>query len=197
MSQNCRYVRKALGKDEQAVSLFASLMGGDAPFSLYRWDEAEDADRGPLIRDGAGRYETEFTGATMWSARAGLIDIPYGMTGTVRLDHAAEICAVTVEIWTWEPVCGFAEHYMIDDDGMVMLSESRTYAELDGMELRKLLGDGYDDDAVLASFIRDKVEAMDGYAREQRIAGIIKTLRTTGFVRIGGFSPYTDHVICD
>ena len=131
MANNCGFSLKARGSEKDLSRLLSIMNYTDSEYRLYRIFEAV-----------ADTYEESNTiyiyGDCAWSVRSCMLDIEFnyynsakktnslvdnkGVKG-ITIDQLAKILNLDIEIWSEEYGCGFQEHYIINHNGEIEVSD--------------------------------------------------------------------------
>ena len=158
MANNCDYECRVYGKDRAKVEQFVNALKYKDLKDGYFMCRIFSAYSDEIYQTDDGIFVCEVSGDCAWSVGGCMIDTGYGTWRgmaygephfEVWRDYNGEICysnlgvtapmlckilGVAVEIWSKESGCAFQEHFVIDDCGEVLESDSCHWEE------------GYDED---------------------------------------------------
>ena len=189
MANLCCYDLYATGTEEN-LGKFARMM---------EWKEKPAVDGSMYCADmysekpvdnGDGTFTQHFSSATRWSVEHGMIDRKDD-DEYISLPTAAKMLSLSIEIWSDESGCCFAEHIVVNEDGGYSI-ECEDYYEIytDGLaeQLEKAEEDITTDDlrAHLEGFV-DR-EALEGLDMDE----VFSRLKENGTVSLGGFEQNSD-----
>ena len=140
--------------------------------------------------NGDGTFTQHFSSATRWSVQHGMIDRE-DSDECVSLTTAARMLSLSMEIWSEEPGCCFAEHIEISEDGGYSI-ECEDYYEIYAEGLAEQLGK--DEENITADDLRSHLE---GFVDQDVLEGldideVLSRLKENGTVSIGGFEQNSD-----
>lgn len=190
MANLCCYDLYATGKKED-LEKFEKMMKweGEQPYinsSMY----CDGMYTEEPVDNGDGTYTQHFSSATRWSVHHGMIDRE-DIAECVNLATAAKKLYLSMEIWSNESGCCFAEHIIINDEGGYDV-ECEDYYEINLEDLIDNLEK--DSDEITKD---DLEEYLKGVMDEDNlenldVEAVLMKLKETGFVSIGGFEGYSD-----
>lgn len=189
MANLCSYDLYATGKEED-LEKFARMM---------EWEEKPAVDGSMYCADmylekpvdnGDGTFTQHFSSATRWSVQHGMIDRA-DSDECVSLTTAARKLSLSMEIWSEEPGCCFAEHIVINEDGGYSI-ECEDYYEIYAEDLAEQLDKA--EEEITADDLKSHLE---GFVDQDALEGldmdeVFSRLRENGTVSIGGFEQNSD-----
>lgn len=189
MANLCCYDLYATGTEEN-LGKFARMM---------EWKEKPAVDGSMYCADmfsekpvdnGDGTYTQHFSSATRWSVQHGMIDRA-DSEERVSLTTAAWMLSLSMEIWSEESGCCFAEHITIREDGGYDI-ECEDYYEIYAEDLAEQLEKAEED--ITADDLRAHLE---GFVDHDALEGldmdeVLSRMEENGTVSIGGFEQNSD-----
>ena len=141
MPNYCHYTMRVRGSYEAIDEMERRLTDYDHTPHFWRVFEADRVDEPSRQGDGSADMVAEFDGTCAWSVNACMCDGPLTYAGDfsknpetapccTSLAKTAEELGIDIEVFSEEPGMGFAEHFLYDNEGTVLIEDTVDFYEV-------------------------------------------------------------------